>query len=227
MSKDGPYRVPADVPIVRRTVEEDADGRKRWGQSSAIRAEVGQDGQVALCRCGHSDNKPFCDGTHRKIGFDGTEAAPTKEYDELARERRGNDVVMGDAKPLCAHTGMCAKADDDVWQMLGRDLDADERAELEEMVELCPSGRLAHRREQEQAWDEPTLPEQVVLLADAQIMVTGQMRVERSDGKPMEPRNRVSLCRCGASQSKPLCDGSHAEVGFTDPEAAEKAGQAE
>ncbi|MDH4280379.1 MAG: CDGSH iron-sulfur domain-containing protein, partial [Acidimicrobiia bacterium] len=28
-------------------------------------------------------------------------------------------------------------------------------------------------------------------------------------------RQRVTLCRCGASSIKPLCDGSHAEVGFT------------
>jgi CDGSH-type Zn-finger protein len=33
---------------------------------------------VALCRCGASNNKPFCDGSHRRCGFQGGPAAPAK-----------------------------------------------------------------------------------------------------------------------------------------------------
>ena len=32
---------------------------------------------IALCRCGESNRKPFCDGTHRTCGFVGDQAAPT------------------------------------------------------------------------------------------------------------------------------------------------------
>ena len=52
--KDGPYKV--DGPIVI----EDASGEIK---------EIKEGQSVTLCRCGHSQHKPFCDGTHLKIGF--------------------------------------------------------------------------------------------------------------------------------------------------------------
>jgi CDGSH-type Zn-finger protein len=32
--------------------------------------EEGEQEKIALCRCGHSGNKPFCDGTHKRVGFE-------------------------------------------------------------------------------------------------------------------------------------------------------------
>ncbi|GAB3625946.1 hypothetical protein PTE30175_01057 [Pandoraea terrae] len=50
---NGPYRVKGNLKIVTPA-----------GREFAFEGE-----QVWLCRCGHSENKPFCDGTHKKVGF--------------------------------------------------------------------------------------------------------------------------------------------------------------
>ena len=64
--KNGPYRVEGleNLELV------DADGN-RYDLS-------GKPG-ISLCRCGASTNKPFCDGTHSKIGFQAAEAAVRAE----------------------------------------------------------------------------------------------------------------------------------------------------
>ncbi len=59
--ENGPYKVTGPVTLV------DADGTEY---------EVGERGEVmALCRCGGSTTKPFCDGTHSKTGFEAAERA--------------------------------------------------------------------------------------------------------------------------------------------------------
>ena len=66
---NGPYRVEGSVKLV------DADGRE-WDLSAKP--------AFSLCRCGASVNKPFCDGTHSKIGFQAAEAAVRKEQEAQA-----------------------------------------------------------------------------------------------------------------------------------------------
>jgi CDGSH iron-sulfur domain-containing protein 3 len=60
----GPYKVTGPVDIV------DAEGN---------RFEVPADRPVALCRCGRSRTKPFCDASHRTSGFDACEPAVTDD----------------------------------------------------------------------------------------------------------------------------------------------------
>ena len=89
-------------------------------------------------------------------------------------------------------------------------------AEIIGMIERCPSGTLAYTLEPGAEVIEPDLPEEVVVIPDGPLWITGGIPVERSDGEPLETRNRVTLCRCGASAKKPLCDGSHKDIGFSD-----------
>jgi CDGSH-type Zn-finger protein len=58
---NGPYKIVGPVRIV------DAEG---------VPFELPPGSSVVLCRCGHSQNKPFCDATHKKVGFEADDAAP-------------------------------------------------------------------------------------------------------------------------------------------------------
>ena len=69
VTQNGPYLVEGAIPLALQTIESDSEGGSReWLEGRTF--EVEEDYQ--LCRCGHSANKPFCDGTHLTIDFDGT-----------------------------------------------------------------------------------------------------------------------------------------------------------
>lgn len=45
-------------------------------------------------------------------------------------------------------------------------------------------------------------------------LVKGPIKLVDADGNAFEVKETVALCRCGASDSKPFCDGSHSKIGF-------------
>src|SRR5947209_13105717 len=79
------------------------------------------------------------------------------------------------------------------------------RAQVINMVERRPSGAMTYGLEPGSDDIEPDLRPTVVVIADGPLRVTVQL----ADGTILETRNRVTLCRCGASKNKPLCDGTH------------------
>jgi CDGSH-type Zn-finger protein len=108
---------------------------------------VGADTRVAYCRCGASENKPFCDGRHADAGF--------QALGGIAEDRPDSQEISGGGKLT---------------------------------VNVASNGPL---------------------------VLQGPVTVRSADGGDTVTRNAVSLCRCGASQKKPFCDGTHKEIGFT------------
>jgi CDGSH-type Zn-finger protein len=208
--ENGPYVVVGGVPLNRKSVVfSELHEPLTWRKDATLES----DQTYRLCRCGQSSHKPFCDNTHARVGFDGTETAPTAPSATRARRFVGTNITMTDDSILCMHGGFCGNHAEKVWQMVEHTDDTRVRFALMQMVERCPSGKLGY--EIDGVAIEPDLPEAISVTADGPLWVTGGIPVTMSDGRTLEVRNRVTLCRCGHSKNKPLCDGTHLEIGFT------------
>jgi CDGSH-type Zn-finger protein len=209
---DGPYVV-RSVPLVRRRTVVTEHGEPITTETTA---QLHTRAVYALCRCGASDSKPFCDGSHARVGFDGTESAPASGYDDRATTYEGTRLVVRDDRSICIHAGFCGNRVTNVWNEMGGAGTEDSivRAQVINMVERCPSGAMTYRLEADGDDIEPDLRRAII--ADGPLHLTGGVSVQRTDGSLLETRNRVTLCRCGASKNKPFCDGAHRDVAFHD-----------
>ena len=218
--KNGSYHIFGNIPLVHKTQVVSEFGEPlTWKKVKdyPVKNKEGRD-YYRLCRCGHSKNKPFCDGAHHKVGFDGTETADTGSTETRATELSGGTrIVVKKDTSLCMDSGFCGLRDTGIRQLVANSSDTKARALAIAMVERCPSGALTYRIEPNGADIEPDLPEQIAVTTEiisegeipGPLWVTGNIPIERSDGQPFENRNRVTLCNCGHSRQKPLCDGTH------------------
>jgi CDGSH-type Zn-finger protein len=211
VSKNGPYLVSGGIPLVEKIIKYDSKWDTcQWQDGKTYP----QQDQYALCRCGQSHNKPFCDGTHLKVKFDGTETASHTLYHDEEVVIDGPDLKLGDAKILCASARFCHRAGG-IWNIINTSNNpGDKKIAIEEAAD-CPSGRLVVYDKETGKQIEPILKPSIVLIDDPYIKTLGPLWVrsgipiKSSDDKPYEIRNRVTLCRCGKSRNKPFCDSSH------------------
>ncbi|MFQ6029584.1 MAG: CDGSH iron-sulfur domain-containing protein [Dehalococcoidia bacterium] len=209
----GPYLVRGRVPLVQKSEVMSEHGEPlTWKKGD----ELTPGDTYRLCRCGQSKTKPFCDSSHVQVDFDGTEHADAGPIADRGRIFTGQRLVVKDDHSLCVHAGFCGNRITNLWKMLDEADDSLVRGQIMSMIEKCPSGTLSYSLEADGEFIEPDLPREIAVIPDGPLWVSGGIPVERRDGQPWEIRNRVTLCRCGASKNKPLCDGTHKEIGFTD-----------
>lgn len=215
VTKDGPYIVSGKVPLAEEHMVIGCDGEpERWEKGRSYPEKE----TYALCRCGASKNKPFCDGSHSEAAFDGTETVRRGGYLEGAEKTTGPGVDLTWSEELCISARFC-KAGKDAWGYAKRSKHAEARAKAVEEACHCPSGSLVAWDKKTGAAIEPELKPEISLIENPRwgetgpLWVKGGIRIESADGSEYETRNRVTLCGCGRSKNKPFCDVSHKKDG--------------
>ncbi|MFC1874443.1 CDGSH iron-sulfur domain-containing protein, partial [Chloroflexota bacterium] len=138
VSRNGPYLVSGGISIAEQTIIADTEGcSHEWREGKAYPLQE----VYALCRCGNSKNKPFCDGTHIKVNFNGTETASREPYLDQAEKIDGPELELTDTKNLCSFARFCDRAGG-IWNLTMRSGEPEARSTAIEEGSNCPSGRL-------------------------------------------------------------------------------------
>lgn len=181
--------------------------------------------QMALCRCGASASKPFCDGSHVRVGFSGAKSG--SRVPDRQDSYAGMGATVLDNRGTCAHSGFCTDRLPTVFRQGEEPFVAPSGGRIDEIirtVRACPSGALGVAIDSIDATGQADQDREpaIEVSKDGPYRVTGSVPLSGPDGRP-EPRNQgastehYSLCRCGHSLNKPFCSGMHWSVGFQDP----------
>lgn len=215
--KDGPYIVSGNVELMEQSISSQGNDYK-MNQGRIF--DVGK--TYSLCRCGHSKNMPFCDGSHEHVHFSGTETASRKPFRERAMILKGPNLILADVEEYCAFARFCHTVEGTAWELTEDSDNPTARKNAVKAASECPAGRLVAYDKQTGEPIEIAYKPSIGVIQDPErgvsgpLWVRGGIPIESSDGEVYEVRNRVTLCRCGKSTNKPYCDAAHVSVRFRD-----------
>jgi CDGSH-type Zn-finger protein len=180
------------------------------------KGSIKTDETIALCRCGQSSNKPYCDGTHTKTGF---KSINHKQGLENKRDSyAGKQITIHDNRSICAHAGYCTDSLSSVFRMKQEpwiDPDAATNEEIIAAIQKCPSGALSYTIDNAEHHNQNN-DAGIFIAPNGPYVVTGCPDLHDTAWAEGATKQQFTLCRCGASNNKPFCDGSHWSIEFRD-----------
>ena len=186
---------------------------------------------IALCRCGKSKNKPFCDGTHSVVGFSSANRVLEENENgddtkiaikDKRRDYPGKKIIIHDNRKICSHAAECVKNLPSVFNVGSRPWINSDGSNLNEIIgtiRKCPSGALSYSIDGIEYRDpEEQRSPTITVTKNGPYHITGEIEligenIQFGEGASKE---HYTLCRCGASENKPFCDGEHRKINFND-----------
>lgn len=171
---------------------------------------------TALCRCGASKNKPFCDGSHNNIGFQS--ACDDVSSRDKVFTYHGNEATIHYNRLLCSHAAECSKRLPSVFDPNRKpwiEPDNGQVSDLQTVVRACPSGALRISTGD----DEPqhlTDNKDALTVEENGPYRVSNIALDETKWATGASNQKYVLCRCGQSGNKPFCDGSHHDSGWRD-----------
>lgn len=140
---------------------------------------------------------------------------------EITKEYTNGDLTVIWKPKKCIHAGICVKMLPDVYKPNEKPWITPENAtedELRQQIDKCPSGALSYRttgkaQEKKAAAADGELLE-ITVIDNGPLRITCDVKLKSASGETLEKKGPTTFCRCGASENKPFCDGSHRKIEF-------------
>ncbi|RSK42022.1 (4Fe-4S)-binding protein [Mangrovimonas spongiae] len=136
---------------------------------------------------------------------------------DKTKEYSNGEVTIVWASEKCIHSAICVKGLPSVFQPKERPwikIDAASTEELVDQVKKCPSGALSFFMNGNNDKTKQALETKVEVLENGPLLVYGTLKVTDKDGQEETKNKTTAFCRCGASNNKPYCDGTHVKNNF-------------
>lgn len=215
----GPYLIYGNPPLATQHIVPNEFGESwRFVQGAEFSTK---NEPTALCRCGASKCKPYCDGSHTTHSWKPKITARPEAILDDVEITSGDRLTLTDNPKYCTFARFC-DAGGGVWAATETSFDDISYKQAIRQASLCPSSRLMiWGNDSDLPFEQPYKPslgliEDDVLRASGGLWVRGGITIKRENGDAYEIRNRTVLCRCGESANKPYCDGSHAALHWRD-----------
>ncbi|MBJ6366505.1 (4Fe-4S)-binding protein [Snuella sedimenti] len=133
------------------------------------------------------------------------------------REYTNGEVTVVWEAEKCIHSGICSKGLPRVFQPLNRPwvkIDGAETENIVNQVKQCPSGALSYYMNAENDKRSETMETKIEVLENGPLLVYGTLKVTHKDGSTEIKNKTTAFCRCGGSDNKPYCDGTHVKHDF-------------